>query len=444
MGEISRPWTSTAPGDAGPYSAVNWHQVWRNAIGFGANDNDVGPIRGNDDGTNEGLAVRANSPAAANVKVSAGAALVHGIFYVNSADVTLSIAANVSGNPRVDTVILRADYTAQTVRLAVLQGTPAPSPVPPSLTQTDGVQWEIPLADVAVANGFATIVAADIQPREHWANAADGVYLDNVLNNSGAALQTGDVVIVDTTADRAVTTTTTFNDSLVAGVWVGRTNNGAKGRVQTQGIGLVRTTGAIANRNLTLVTSGTAKSATTESYLSANEIGRSLQTTSGAGLCLAWIGVRRMKPLDYILLRDEKAQNTAGGTFTTGAWQTRTLNTEVADTGNHCSLSSNQFTLQPGTYRIRARAPTYLVNNHQTRLQNITDGTTTIVGTVERSAAAAGVMTSSFLEGRFSITAAKAFELQHRCSTTGTTDGFGQQSNLTTEVYAVVELWKEG
>ena len=48
---------------------------------------------------------------------------------------------------------------------------------------------------------------------------------------------------------------------------------------------------------------------------------------------------------------EEQAQNTNGGTFTAGAWQTRTLNRIVGNLGN-VSLTANQFELQPGIYQI--------------------------------------------------------------------------------------------
>lgn len=443
MTEISRPWNGTTTGDCGPYSDQQWHAVWRKVIGFGAGDANDGPIRGNDDGTNDCLFVRANSPAAANVKVSPGSALVRGIGYINDADVTLSIAANASGNARIDTIVLRADFTAQTVRLAVRQGTPAASPVAPTLTQTDGVLWEIPLADVAVANGFTVINQSDISPNAHFANLADGVYLDNVLNNSGGLLETGDVVVWDTTTNRAVTTTTTLNAGNVAGVWVGRTASGSRGRVQVRGIGWVKANAAISTRMTKLVTSTTAKQAA--AYTNdgdGNEIGFTLETTSGAGLVLTGINVRR-RVQDYILIRDEKAQNTEGGTFTSGAWRTRTLNTEVVDTGNHAALASNQITLEAGTYRVWISCPAINVARHQARLQNITDGTTLLVGTSESSAAASTVTSRSLIEGRITLSAQKVLEVQHQCQTTGTTTGFGLASNFTTEVYTIVELIRE-
>lgn len=146
----------------------------------------------------------------------------------------------------------------------------------------------------------------------------------------------------------------------------------------------------------------------------------------------------------YANFQDQKAQNTAGGTFTSGAWQTRTLNTTQSNTASIASLSSNQLTLAAGTYRVQIKAPAAGVNWHQARLQNITDTTTTLLGTVEEAGGAAtGVTTSSWVSGRFTIAASKVFEVQHRCTLTTATQGFGTPGNITTEVYTVIEIWKE-
>jgi len=331
MSETSRPWNGTITGDSGSYSDQQWHQAWRGALGFGASDVNVGPVRGNDDGTRDCLWVRANSPAAANVIVSPGTALVRGIFYSNDADVTLAIAANASGNARIDTIILRADFTAQTVRLAVRQGTPAATPVAPTLTQTDGVQWEIPLADVAVANGFSSIAQSDIRVNAHFSNLADGVYYDNVLNNTAGVLRTGDVVIFDTSANRAVTTVAQENHYLVAGVWVGRTAAGGRGRVQVGGIGLVYVNAAVSFRDAPLNTSPTAGQAMvvgnnpTRTYI----LGYSLETTSGAGLCLARITPKLIREATLFVgtsgatiantTTETTLMGTGSGTLTVGA-----------------------------------------------------------------------------------------------------------------------------
>lgn len=151
----------------------------------------------------------------------------------------------------------------------------------------------------------------------------------------------------------------------------------------------------------------------------------------------------------YVLVQDEKAQNTDGGTATSGAWETRTLNTEVSDPDGVCSLASNQITLEAGTYECVISAPTWRTGRHQIRLQNVTDSTTVLTGTTEYSsnidsAGSFGPMTRSIIVGRFTIAASKALEVQHRVETTRATNGYGVAANFTTEVYTVAQFTRIG
>lgn len=146
---------------------------------------------------------------------------------------------------------------------------------------------------------------------------------------------------------------------------------------------------------------------------------------------------------DYILIRDEKAAGTEGGTFTSGAWQTRTLNTEVSDAGGHASLATNQITLAAGTYECRISCPGSIVADHQARLYNTTAAATILEGTSEQSAAGSTTTSRSVIVGRFTVAAAQALEVQHRCSTTRATDGFGGAANFgEKEVYTIAEFWR--
>lgn len=146
---------------------------------------------------------------------------------------------------------------------------------------------------------------------------------------------------------------------------------------------------------------------------------------------------------EYIKLSDVKSSGTHGGTFTQGSYQTRALNTEDSDTGNHCSLSSNQFTLDAGTYRILASAPAFDTDTHKVKLYNITDTADEIIGTSGAASSANNGFDVAFVAGEFTITSAKAFEIQHRCNTTKTTQGFGIAAAYgEDEVYTIVELWK--
>ena len=149
---------------------------------------------------------------------------------------------------------------------------------------------------------------------------------------------------------------------------------------------------------------------------------------------------------DIIILREEQNSGNNGGTFTSGAWQTRILNTKTNDTNNNCTLSSNQFTLNAGIYEIFATAPAYIVENHRAKLRNITDSTDVIIGTSEISNTSDTTQTKSIVQGIFTITSTKTFELQHRCSTTRTTNGFGDGNSVigVVEVFSTVYLRKVG
>jgi hypothetical protein len=143
-------------------------------------------------------------------------------------------------------------------------------------------------------------------------------------------------------------------------------------------------------------------------------------------------------------VRDEKSANTGGGTFTSGAFQTRTLNTSVTNEISGASLSSNQITLPSGTYYIEASAPAFAVTRHKAKLRNTTDSSDTLIGTSEITYNLdSTVSTCSFVTGRFTIAAQKTFELQHRCENTKATDGFGIENNFSVvEVFADVQIWK--
>ena len=147
----------------------------------------------------------------------------------------------------------------------------------------------------------------------------------------------------------------------------------------------------------------------------------------------------------YILLKDEKDSGTAGGTFTKDAWRTRDINTEETDTGNNCSIDSNQITLDVGTYECLIHCPAYRVGLHKTRLYNITDATTVLAGASVWSYNSSGsTQNLSAVFGRFTIVAEKVFEIQHYCRSTCASDGFGFATTIAEvkEVYTIAEFRK--
>ena len=109
--------------------------------------------------TAPGVNALAVTGTATPVAVASGWALVKGKLYKNSASVDIAVASPAT-DPRIDRVVLRTDYTASPVTcvLALLAGTPDPSPTAPALTQTDGTTWEISLAQVHITSaGVITV-----------------------------------------------------------------------------------------------------------------------------------------------------------------------------------------------------------------------------------------------------------------------------------------------
>lgn len=112
------------------------------------------------------------------VRVNPGAAWIKGHYFESDALETLPIASSDFTNPRIDRVVVRLDWVANTIGLAVLQGAPAVNPIAPSLTQNTA-RWELPLAQVRVDAQALTIADnklidervfarnANIQPKSH-------------------------------------------------------------------------------------------------------------------------------------------------------------------------------------------------------------------------------------------------------------------------------------
>jgi hypothetical protein len=96
------------------------------------------------------------------VKVRTGAAWIVGHYYESDAEKTLPIATPDATNPRIDRVVVRADFVANTITTVVLQGTAGASPTEPPVTNNTA-QHEISLALVTVdPQPSASIVAGKV------------------------------------------------------------------------------------------------------------------------------------------------------------------------------------------------------------------------------------------------------------------------------------------
>ena len=142
------------------------------------------------------------------------------------------------------------------------------------------------------------------------------------------------------------------------------------------------------------------------------------------------------------IIADVKAYNVNGGTFTSGSWATRNLNTEVADSDSIVSISSNQFTLGAGTYIIEWSAPAFMTNRHQSRLYDVTGSAVEKTGSAEYSNADA--QTNSIGSTQVVLTASNTYEIQHRAETTRNGNGLGIYTNFSDSdsVYTQVKITK--
>ena len=149
----------------------------------------------------------------------------------------------------------------------------------------------------------------------------------------------------------------------------------------------------------------------------------------------------------YILLQDQKTQGTHGGASSATTWHVRDINTEVVDEPTACSISSNQITLDAGTYYCRISAPAVGAQNNQIRLHETTSTLSDVYGTCQWGHTSYVSTTGSVLTGKLVISSANEtanqniFEIQHYI-TAAHVNGLGIYTNVGTEVYTIAEFWK--
>lgn len=147
------------------------------------------------------LAVFADSTGM-QVKVPIGDAWVRGHYYRNDAQVTQAIAAANATNPRIDRIVLRIDYAANTIRIAAITGVPAGSPVAPAVTQNDAI-YEYSLATVLVDAAVGTIAAGKVTNTRNYSTSWQPTEYGD-LNLSGSGLLAGNAAVITQSRTGAV------------------------------------------------------------------------------------------------------------------------------------------------------------------------------------------------------------------------------------------------
>lgn len=198
MAESSRFWASLGigDGDTGGYPQDEIYDFFRKVF-ISDQQASQGVLKNVD---NE----LAASGVATPISVATGAAIVYGFFYENTAVVDLAVASPATGTTG-GRVNLKVDWVAQTVRLEAVKNTDG-NAAPPALTQTDGVEWQLPLYTFTITT-LGVIALTDV--RTYAAMSLEVV--DEMIRDSAglsvigrSANSTGDVDDIVAAADYQV------------------------------------------------------------------------------------------------------------------------------------------------------------------------------------------------------------------------------------------------
>lgn len=204
MVERSLPWDGTSIGHAigiAPYdAATEFASILRYVSGSEVKTNKSGVFFA----TSASLQV--TSVGTSPVAVAAGAAIVYGTIYENTASFNVAIPTP-AGSTRIDRIVLRKTWAAQTVVITRIAGTEGAGA--PTLHQTAGVDWDEPLAQVSITTGGVITItdqrenaepASNNTPTKIKFDAAGGAGADNAWSRSDHTHEIDDPGVASTQA----------------------------------------------------------------------------------------------------------------------------------------------------------------------------------------------------------------------------------------------------
>lgn len=150
MTERSRFWDGSGTGDAteAPYDASTEFARVLRAIAFGSEQAaDKGGVINGAVGFND---YNASTPSANTARIATGLGINQGNWHESDANVDIAIPTPASLT-RVDRIVLRKSWAAQTVRLTRIAGTEGAGA--PAITQTLGTTWDVKMWQVSITTG---------------------------------------------------------------------------------------------------------------------------------------------------------------------------------------------------------------------------------------------------------------------------------------------------
>lgn len=184
---------------------------------------------------------------------------------------------------------------------------------------------------------------------------------------------------------------------------------------------------------------GGSNKALAEGQLAYIEASNVVQYYDGA----AWATLGPTAAPTIAIFNESQAANTAGGASVASTYTKRTLNTTVTN-GIGATLTSSVIALLAGTYRVSAISAFWQVVGVAIRLRNTTDGSTTIAGVNNYVSSSSGAGCNALLDGTFTITGTKNFEVQYFCNFAQATNGLGVAINSSgvSEIYTQITIEK--
>ena len=146
----------------------------------------------------------------------------------------------------------------------------------------------------------------------------------------------------------------------------------------------------------------------------------------------------------FAVFEEQQSSGTAPASYSAETYATRVLNTSVNNTITGSSLSSNQFTLPAGTYKVKAYCPNYAGGYSKAVLYNVTTSSNILYGMNCYANGAASNVTSTFsiISNVFTIATTSTFAVKQYFSVSDSQMGGVAASSGQIETYTHVEITK--
>lgn len=192
------------------------------------------------------------------------------------------------------------------------------------------------------------------------------------------------------------------------------------------------------------ITAGTATVTTASSLALAQYQGGTLYFTSASAAIFFPTDSAPVTATTIAIFNETQASGTAGGASVATSYTKRTLNTTITNAIG-ATLTASVIALVAGTYKVFAMSPFFNPAAVSIRLRNTTDSTTAIAGQNAYAGPASNAGATALLDGTFTITATKNFEVQYyQTGAAVATNGLGVNlsSAGVSEIYTQITIEK--